>query len=229
MVGHSDAKKDFPYIQPGPADAWAGHKSHTFTIIFALKVPPKSGDCELLIDLVDTHSSKPPKMETEVDIAVKVQGKSIAQKTLTIKPVRKWVIYMLHHTHLDIGYTHVQTEVEQMQWRFLDQAVELGAKTKDYPPEARFKWLPEGLWAVDSYLRNASADKEKRFIDAVKKGYISLDALYGNELTALPRPEELLELTGYARRFAQKYHITIDSAMITDVPGYTWRSIPTSS
>ncbi len=373
IVGHSDAGEDFPYIQPGPADAWAGHKSHTFTIIFALKAPPKSGDCELLIDFVDTHSSKPPKMEikineqtfirttpkgggdasgqgdvakgrehimtvpfgadvlkggnnkititslegswvlydylklttpaavetapldkvtqiadiytrpymveqngklcqpilatvlhigdsvdavlavngddskkhslvsgtqvieglvpavkkdTEVDVTVKVQGKSIAQKTLTIKPVRKWVIYMLHHTHLDIGYTHVQTEVEQMQWRFLDQAIELGAKTKDYPPEARFKWLPEGLWAVDSYLRNASADKEKRFIDAVKKGYISLDALYGNELTALPRPEELLELTGYARRFAQKYHITIDSAMISDVPGYTWGLIP---
>jgi len=373
IVGHSDAKKDFPYIQPGPADAWAGSKSHTITIIFAVKAPPKTGECELLIDFVDTHSTKPPRMEikindrtfirtppkgggdasgagdvskgrehimtvpfgarvlkagnnkititslegswvlydylklttpvaveaapldkvtriadiyaspylieqnnklyqpvlatvqhigdsvdavltvngndskkhsvvsgtqiieglapavakdTEVDVTVKVRGKSLAHKTLTIKPVRKWVIYMLHHTHLDIGYTHVQTEVEQMQWRYLDQAIELGAKTKDYPPEARFKWLPEGLWAVDSYLRNASAEKEKRFIDAVKKGYISLDALYGNELTALPRPEELLELTGCARRFGQKYHITIDSAMISDVPGYTWGLIP---
>lgn len=374
IVGHSDPKKDFPYCQPGPADAWAGNKSHTISIVFALKAIPKFGNCELLFDFVDTHSSLPPKLEikindrtfirptpkgggdasaqgqvekgrqyilslpftvdalkpgnnivtirtlegswllydylklsapdsvesaplekvtrivdiftspylierdsqlyqpvmatvlhigdpvdasltvngaeskkhslssgtrtieglapavskqTKVDVAVKVEDKTLTEKKLTLDPVRKWTIYMLHHTHLDIGYTHVQTEVEQMQWRFLDQAIQLGEKTKDYPEESRFKWLPEGLWAVDSYLRNATPEKEKQFIDAVKKGCISLDALYGNELTALPRPEELLELTGFARRLAKKHDLTIDSAMITDVPGYTWGLIPT--
>ena len=373
IVGHSDLKQAFPYIQPGPADAWAGHKRHTFTIVFGAESAPATGDCELLIDFVDTHSSQPPKLEisindtafvrttpkgggdasgggqvdkgieyvmnirfpsqalksgnntiaitslegswvlydcltltgpasvmpatletvtqavtfdtkpylikqqgrlyqpvlatvlhigesidawltvdgnpsrahslvagtqvieglapaveqeTQVSVALHVEGKRLAKETVTLQPVRKWEIYLLHHTHLDIGYTHVQTEVEQMQWQYLEDAIELGENTKDYPEGARFKWLPEGLWAVDSYLRNASREKERRFIDAVRKGYIGLDALYGNELTALPRPEELLELTGYARRLSKKYGLTIDSAMITDVPGYTWGLVP---
>ena len=40
VAGQSDAKKDWPYIQPGPADSWAGSKSHTFTIMFGLKNAP---------------------------------------------------------------------------------------------------------------------------------------------------------------------------------------------
>ncbi len=373
IVGHSDPKQAFPYIQPGPADAWAGHRRHTFTIVFGVESVPAAGDCELLIDFVDTHSSKPPKLEigindtafvrtppkgggdasgagqvnkgiehvmsirfpchvlkpgnntititslegswvlydylkltapasvkpatldtvtqavtidtkpylikqqgklyqpvlatvlhigestdawltvdgntskahslvagtqvieglapaveqaTQVSVTLHVEGKRLARETVTLQPVRKWEIYLLHHTHLDIGYTHVQTEVEQMQWQYLEDAIELGEKTKDYPEGARFKWLPEGLWAVDSYLKQASSEQEEQLIDAVRKGYIGLDALYGNELTALPRPEELLELTGYARRLSKKYGLTIDSAMITDVPGYTWGLVP---
>ena len=373
VVGHSEAKNDFPYIQPGPADAWAGHRRHTVTILFGVKGSAAGGECELLVDFVDTHSTVPPKLEIKVNEAVfvhqtprgagdasahgeadkgrqylmrvpfdagvlktgnntlsitslegswvlydylrltvpagvesaaiekvtsiqdvftrpylvrregrlyqpvlanlvhvgdaaeaevvveggpvqrhslvsgaqvveglapavservevaavvKVEGKTLAEKTIYLEPVRRWEVFLLHHTHLDIGYTHVQTEVDEMQQRYLDEAMELGEQTKDYPPEARFKWLPEGLWAVDSYLKDATEEKEARFIDAVKKGYIGLDALYGNQLTALCRPEELLELTGYGRRLAKKHGLTIDSAMITDVPGYTWGIVP---
>ncbi|HID24691.1 MAG TPA: glycoside hydrolase, partial [Planctomycetaceae bacterium] len=49
---------------------------------------------------------------------------------------------------------------------------------------------------------------------------------YGNELTGLCRPEELFRLTDCARRVAKRYNLTIDSAMITDVPGYTWGIVP---
>jgi len=150
----------------------------------------------------------------------------LSRTEIELTPTRRWTLYLLHHTHLDIGYTHHQSEVEERQWSFLDQAVELGNATRDYPPEARFTWLPEGLWAVDSYLRRAAPEQRDAFIDAVRAGTIGLDALYGNELTALCRPEELLELTGFARRLAAQYDLTIDSAMISDVPGYTWGIVP---
>ena len=52
------------------------------------------------------------------------------------------------------------------------------------------------------------------------------DALYGNELTALCRPEELVRLVDYAGQLREQYGVTIESAMITDVPGYTWGLIP---
>jgi len=80
----------------------------------------------------------------------------------------------------------------------------------------------EVLWAVDSYLRQATPEKQKEFVEAVQRGWIGLDALYGNELTALCRPEELARLLDYAQRLSQRCGVKIDSAMITDVPGYTW-------
>ncbi len=374
VAGQSDPKKDWPYIQPGPADVWAGGKSHTFTILFGLKMTSTEGKGQIVLDLVDTHSAVPPKMEikindisfirelpkgagddsahgqpdkgrecrlvidfpagalkggsnhiaitslegswvlydqvaiivpsgfeagpvesqteflnvhsqpyllrhddgkmyqpvlvsvlhigrpaeaivevngvestrqalkpgykvieglapavrepTSVQIEAKVAGKSIGKQTLTIKPVRKWEVYLLHHSHVDIGYTHVQTEVEQKHWQYYKQVIDLARKTSDYPAGSAFKWNVEVLWAVDGFLRQASPEDTQAFIDAVKKGWIGLDALYGNELTALCRPEELVRLVDYARILRRRFDVTIDSAMITDVPGYTWGIVP---
>ncbi len=161
-----------------------------------------------------------------VTASLEIAGEIAAAQETMLRPVRHWTVYLMHHTHLDIGYTHLQTEVEERQWAHIEKALEIAETTRDFPPEARFKWLPEGLWAVDSYLRRADAAKKQRFLDAVLDGTIGLDALYGNQLSALCRPEELIELTGYARRFAREYGIPIDTAMISDVPGYTWGIIP---
>jgi len=374
VAGQSDPKQDWPYIQPGPADVWAGGKSHTFTILFGLKKMATEGKGQIVLDFVDTHSALPPKMEikindisfirelpkgagdasaqgqpdkgrecrlvidfpagalkmgtnnititslegswvlydqaamtvpsgfeagpvepvtrfldvqsrpyllkhddgnmyqpvlvsvlhigqpteavvlvngsesarqslkpgykvieglapavrkpTSVQIEAKVAGKSIGKQTLTIKPVRKWEVYLLHHSHVDIGYTHVQTEVEQKHWQYYKQVIDLARNTADYPPGSAFKWNVEVLWAVDSFLKQASPADSQAFIDAVKNGWIGLDALYGNELTALCRPEELVRLLDYARMLRQRFDVTIDTAMITDVPGYTWGIVP---
>ena len=142
------------------------------------------------------------------------------------KSERPWVLYLLPHSHVDIGYTHVQTDVERRQWQNIEEAMELCRRTADYPPEARFKWNMEVLWAVESYLKQASPEKRAAFIEAVKRGQIGLDGLFGNELTGLCRPEELMHLTDYARRLAREHGVAIDSAMISDVPGYTWGLVP---
>ena len=42
-----------PYVQPGPVDAWAGSRQHTFTILFHLDAVASEGDCLLEVDLVD--------------------------------------------------------------------------------------------------------------------------------------------------------------------------------
>ncbi len=374
VADQSDAKQDWPYIQPGPADVWAGGKSHSFRIVFGLEAKPDGGVCELVMDFVDTHSTQPPKLTikvndasferqlpkgagddsafgkpekgrehietvkfpaealkvgtneirvtsaagswilydyvalkvpagvekggldnvtkllgvdtqpylvkhtdgklyqsvqasvlhigepveasvavdgaelvkhslksgfkvveglapaveqtTSVDVVVNVAGKSIGKKTLSIAPIRKWEVYLLHHSHVDIGYTHVQTEVLQKHFGYFEQVIELARKSADYPAGAQFKWNVEVLWAVDAYLKQASEERKEQFIEAVKKGWINLDALYGNELTALCRPEELVRLVGFAEKMRRLCGVKIDSAMITDVPGYTWGIVP---
>ena len=149
-------------------------------------------------------------------------GVSAEERPAAPQPVRQWVIYLLPHSHVDIGYTHVQTDVERAHWRYYEQAIEASRRTADYPAGAQFKWNVEVLWATDSYLKQASPEKQREFIDAVKKGWIGLQALYGNELTALCRPEELVRLVEYAGRVGQRCGVPVDTAMISDVPGYTW-------
>ena len=169
-----------------------------------------------------------PAVETEqlARITLDVGSVTVARAEVLVKPVRHWEMVLLPHSHVDIGYTQVQTEVERKQWQHFKQAIELARATADYPAGAQFKWNSEGLWAVDSYLKQATADEREKFLDAVRRGQLHLDGLYGNELTGLCRPEELFQLTACARRLRRQYRVPIDAAMISDVPGYTWGLVP---
>lgn len=66
IVGESNAARDWPYCHPGPADFWAGGRTHTFTILFGLSQKPSSA-CRLAVDLVDTHSQRAPVLRIEVN------------------------------------------------------------------------------------------------------------------------------------------------------------------
>jgi alpha-mannosidase len=147
------------------------------------------------------------------------------KESLTVKPVRRWEIYLLPHSHVDIGYTALQADVEKKQDSNLETGLRLARATANYAEGARFKWNTEVLWPVDNYLRTATAEQRAAFISAVKSGQIGLDAFYGNTLTGLCRPEELINLMGYATRLSEICGVPIESAMISDVPGYTWSTV----
>ena len=52
---------------------------------------------------------------------------------LTLPPVRAWEIHLLPHSHVDIGYSDPQPEVERKQWKNLRDAVALAAATAAQP------------------------------------------------------------------------------------------------
>jgi len=59
VVGQSEPGRDWPFIHPGPADAWAGSRTHPFTIRFSLADEPQ-GVFTLRIELCDTQGRVPP-------------------------------------------------------------------------------------------------------------------------------------------------------------------------
>lgn len=65
-VGVSKAAADWPYIHPGPDDAWAESKTHSFDIEFSMKKAPKSA-CRVLLYLVDTQSGGGPNVLVKVN------------------------------------------------------------------------------------------------------------------------------------------------------------------
>jgi hypothetical protein len=378
-VGESDSARDWPYVQPGPADAWAGGRAHTFTVSFALREAPRAGECRLTIAFVDTHNQDPPELAvavngvevarrrlergagdasvygepsrgkpqkleidfpaarllagdneirltsaqgswllydwlaldappelalapasartfvgalrpiralveregrflqplrvelrhfgekvsariaveraapapfaieesfelergasareillpavaqpTEVALHVAIGGQEIAARTATLQPVGHLTVYILPHSHTDIGYTAIQTSIEQKQVDNLLAGIQAARRTADYPPGARFVWNVEVLWAADLYLRRLSDAQRAEFVGAVKNGQVALNGMYLNELTGLCRPEELLRLFRCATELASRCGVAVDSAMISDVPGYTWGTV----
>jgi len=162
----------------------------------------------------------------ELPVEFKLDNKTIGATTYLFKPVTPVTIYLLPHSHVDIGYTHVQEEVERLQWHHMEEAIELGNKTINYPAGSKFKWNTEVMWAVDSYLASASPEKKSRFTDAVQKGIIGIDGVYGNMMTALLSPEEWIRMADYIKKINDICYIKIESAMICDVPGWTWSMVP---
>ena len=373
VVGRSDAKVDWPYVQPGPSDAWGGGKPHTFSVLFALKEVVAGGNCSLDIDLLDTQNQAPPRLRIEVNgkpferqltagagdesvkgnpakgkpqhfaqsfpaallkagnneiaittlsgswllydavkltapaglvrgpvsagasvrsveslpallekggqrcqplnlsvlyygaageitvsldgrevqraqlkggsqqleilapevtkeqesvLALVLEGKTLASEKVVRKPVRPWEVYVLMHSHTDIGYTDIQPNIEKKQAQNVVRALELIRQTRDYPVGARFKWNLEVMWAADQFFRIATPAQLKEFEQAVHDGNIGVDAMYGNLLTGLCRYEEMLRQVSFATGFGRSCGVTVDSMMISDVPGLTWGVVP---
>jgi hypothetical protein len=373
IPGVSDPARDWPYAQPGPDDAWAGARSHTFTVVFGLAAAPREGEARLALAFLDTHAGSPPRLEVRINdqpfardlpagggdasisgdptkgrphrweipfpatllrageneltittvrgswvlydalalqvpagvalaavrsrtfvdaiepvralkqekgamvqsvqvrlrhlgdparvtvrlggldsIPVELEpglqerefrvpavrtntvwrvevvdaaGRELASREVALRPVPQLTVYILPHSHTDIGYTEIQTDIEKKQVQNLVDGLAQARRTADYPAGSRFVWNVEVLWAADLYLRRLDAAHRAAFLDAVKRGQVALNGMYLNELTGLCRPEELVRLFRYAPQLGRECGVTIDSVMISDVPGYTWGTV----
>ncbi len=162
----------------------------------------------------------------EISAVVRLNDRLITEEKIMLHPVQRKTIYMLPHSHNDIGYTHVQTEVEQIQWQNLQDAIKFSRDTQEYPSGSQFKWNTEVMWAVESYVKQANKTELNEFIEAVQKGWLELNGLYANILTGLCRPEELYRMIEPAIEMAEMCKVDVKSAMITDIPGYSWGMVP---
>jgi len=146
-----------------------------------------------------------------------------------LKPVRQMLIYVLPHSHHDLGYTDLQANVEAKQIMNITRGINLARKTADYPEGSRFVWNLEVLWGADLYMQRSTDAAKAELIEAVRKGWIALNGSYANELTGLCRPEELLQLFRYSTLLGKKCDVKVDSAMMSDVPGFSWGTVTAMS
>lgn len=175
------------------------------------------------INLIDKHV---PYNSTSISFPIRAElGSVVLDTTVQLSPIIHRDINLVHHSHTDIGYSHLQAEVETIQNNNIARALELIDRTNDYPEDSRFVWNVESLWAVENFLGIASAADKQRFIAAVKSGSIALSANYANILTGLCTPEEMHWIVEYADSLRKWYDLPITMAMQTDIPGMSWSMV----
>jgi hypothetical protein len=167
----------------------------------------------------------PVQKTDSVFILITAGNKTLVKKYVTLQPVKHKTIYILPHSHFDVGYTEIQTEIEKKQVNNLIKGMEFANATKNYPEGSKFVWNLEGTYTADLFLNRMNANQKKQFMNAVKKGQVSINGMFLNTLTGLCRPEELLQLFKYSTELSQQTGVKIDAAMISDVPGYTWGTV----
>ena len=177
---------------------------------------------------VQTLELKVPAAEKPRTVALRIAagGLDLAATNIALAPPRIREMWILPHSHVDIGYTHRQEDIINVQITNLETGLRLAAASATNPPGMRFKWNPESVWSLDHYLRRATPEKRAAFIQAVQKGDVGVDALYGNMLTGLCRPEELAQCLVFGARLSTLTGVPVESAAICDVPGYTWGIVP---
>jgi hypothetical protein len=80
----------------------------------------------------------------------------------------------------------------------------------------------ETIWALESYLKQASATRREEFFADVRQGSIGLSALYANMLTGLASSVEMSHFFDFARILRRDYQIPMTTAVTSDVPGFSW-------
>jgi alpha-mannosidase len=165
------------------------------------------------------------KDEASVTITLK-QGSGKLKKIVKVSPLRHWTVYIYPHSHVDIGYTNTQANVEILHKQNIDEGIRLAEKTKDYPKGSRFRWNPEVTWPLERYWRNASDAQKERIVNAIKNKYLCIDASYLNLNTSACSDEELFQVFRFSREMQRITGVSITTFQQMDIPGMSWGLVP---
>jgi len=149
--------------------------------------------------------------------------------SVVVTAKRQWTVYIYPHSHVDIGYTNTQANVEIIHKRNLVNGNELAKKTVGYPQDARYLWNPEVLWSVERYFKTARTKERQEIIEGIRKGYLHLDAGYVNMNTSTANDEEFFEFFRYSKELEKLTGKKIETLVQVDVPGMSWGIVPVAA
>ncbi len=160
------------------------------------------------------------KKATSVQATIRVGEKPPVKKKVMLSPVKPWTVYLVQHTHTDIGYTRPQSEILPEHLRYIDFALDYCDQTDSLPDDARFRWTCETSWAVREYIKTRPQAQIDRLMKRIKEGRIEVTGLFLN-MSDLSDEATLATSLQPVKDF-QQMGIPVQSAMQDDVNGLGW-------
>jgi alpha-mannosidase len=130
-------------------------------------------------------------------------------------------ILVLHHSHLDVGYTHSQPIVWRLQKEFITEAIDWLEATSVLPEAARPKWTCEVTEPLRRWLDDASDESIERFTQLHRAGRIGIAALRWHIDSCVDMRGLERLLTG-KRELEDLLETTLRVACQHDVNGVPW-------
>jgi len=154
-----------------------------------------------------------------IDVKFEMKGATF-QDSIHVNPVRDWIVYLVEHTHTDVGYTEPQNEIMPEQLRYIDYALDYCDETDEYPEDARFRWTCETAWAVQEYLSVRPKPQVERLLKRIREGRIEVTGLFLN-MSDMYDESCLSNLMNVVKTF-KNAGIDVTAAMQDDVNGVPW-------
>lgn len=148
--------------------------------------------------------------------AVLTLGDNEIAKTIELIPEKRYELHLMLLSHMDIGYTHPQPVVKELQANTLDDVLSL---CDEYPD---FKWTVETLWQLEQFEQTRPPEKMERLMSYVRQGRISLSPVYANPYTGWVSEEEMIRSFDKAREYHERFGVEFTGAIYNDVPGFSW-------
>ncbi len=130
-------------------------------------------------------------------------------------------ILLLHHSHLDVGYTHSQPILWELQQEYINQVLDWLEQTEALPGGAQPKWTCEATEPVWKWLMRSPASQVERFVAHCRSGRLGLSALRWHT-TALANRAGLERLIERKKELERIVGVKISTACQHDVNGVPW-------
>lgn len=130
-------------------------------------------------------------------------------------------ILCLHHSHLDVGYTHPQSMLLELQCDYIEQAIDLCLATEGWPEESRFRWTCEANYPVMKWMESAQPKRLEVFRRLVREGRISVTAM-PMHTTPGCTTQQLVQYFQQLQRIRELTGSSIRTAINHDVNGQPW-------
>ena len=85
-------------------------------------------------------------------------------------------LYVIHHSHTDIGYTDLQERVIDTQVDYIHTVL----KMMKQPKYQDFRWNCETLFCVEEFLKEATEEEKENFCRLASEGKIGISGSYLN-------------------------------------------------
>ncbi|MFZ0594081.1 MAG: polysaccharide lyase family protein [Bryobacteraceae bacterium] len=156
-----------------------------------------------------------PEWNGTMEGKLRVSTNSKHSIDVSLAPTRKWTIFVVPHTHLDVGYTDYQGKVAETQARVLSQADTL---IREHPD---FRFSMDGSWNLQQLLDTRPDAKRREILDLIHQGKMAMPAQYCNLLTGYASLETLYRSLYESKELADRFGLPFEYANITDVPTYS--------